>query len=489
MSYTQNGDKFIYSIKVENQSSYTDTNVVTVINPLPAGIVYDSHTNTQGTFNPSTLTWTIPSIPGKTTTFLYLKVQVVNILNGPFSINVSSTGTLTDNDLGNNSTIITVGPSGGSPAGGANPDTGIYSIDVSLNDTKCTLGETEWRLNIPSIVNGTLVNWDIFTGKGLFTYTDITKAITGTYDLWCVQGVDEFHISCAVPFTSIPVLKDKDIFDHTISTIPFADLTPADIVVLTAQYPTTDLTDYCWRVLRNADGDATSGEPVECNPAADTRFIHICSEEPCEVIPCPSCPPGILPADVLAQLPVGYVAAEGDVVFVTHPGEISIYTYNGIVWVKNCNCIALGGVAVGDDWGVEYVHNLLGSIATGKGTTTDPLYVPPTNMAVTDTSDINMSITGDGYMSPFTISGTVNEGDPLPMYASRTPGTGPFVISCATLFADTCPTGFTTASYTLVSYPTDVYENVSISGTNLNYSILADAPPGTHYINVNRNCS
>ena len=38
MSYFQNGDKFYYSIVVTNNSSYTDTNVTTVIDALPAGI-------------------------------------------------------------------------------------------------------------------------------------------------------------------------------------------------------------------------------------------------------------------------------------------------------------------------------------------------------------------------------------------------------------------------------------------------------------------
>ena len=541
MSFTQNGDKFIYAIKVENESSYTDTNVVTVIDPLPAGIAYDSHTNTQGTFVPGTLTWTIPSLPGKSETYLYLKVTVTNILNAPFTIEYTATGTLADADPGNNTTTLTASASECSPSGGGNPDTGCACIDVSINDTKCTVGVTEWRLNALSVVNGVVVSWDELTGKAIFTHVDPTLPITGTYDLWCVQGVDEFQVSCNVAFTISPTIEDKDVFNHTISTVEFADLSLADIAVLTAQYPALTLADYCWRVLRNADGDATSGEPVDCNPAADTRFIHICSEEDCEAIPCPSCPPGILPADVVLLLPVGYEPAEGDVVYVTHPGAVSIYTFDGTVWDKGCGCINLGegetntmsnvgtgdgdvfkqktgvdfelrtlkagtnvtitnnasditinavlGPGDGDDWGAEVIHHAIGSNSTGDGTMADPLVVTPTAMAVTDTSDINLTLTGDGIMTPFTISGVVNEGDPLPVYASGAPDTGPFVVNCATLFADTCPAGFTTATYTLVSYPTDVYTAVSISGTNLNYTILSTAPPGTHYINVNRSCA
>ena len=541
MSFTQNGDKFIYAIKVENESSYTDTNVVTVIDPLPAGIAYDSHVCNLGMYNPTTRTWTIQSLPGKSETYLFLKVTVTNILNAPFTIEYTATGTLSDADPGNNTTTLTASASECSPAGGGNADTGCACIDVSANDTKCTVGTTEWRLNELSVVNGVVVSWDELTGKAIFTHTDPTLPITGTYDLWCVQGVDEYQVSCNVAFTITPTIEDKDVFDHTISTVEFVDLSLADIAVLTAQYPALTLADYCWRVLRNADGDATSGEPVDCNPAADTRFIHICSEEDCEEIPCPSCPPGILPADVVLLLPEGYEPSEGDVVYVTHPGAVSIYTFDGEVWVRSCGCISLGegetntvsnigtgdgevykqktganfelrtlvagdNITIttnanditidatldpgdGDGWGDDVIHHALGSNSTGDGTVGDPLIVTPTAMAVTDTSDINLTLTGDGVMTPFTLSGVVNEGDPLPVYDSGTVGTTANSVALSTLFADTCPTGFTTPTYAVVSYPTDVYENVGIIGANLIYDIKATAPPGTHYINVSRSCA
>lgn len=537
MSYTQNGDKFIYTIKVENQSSYTDTNVVTVIDPLPAGIAYSSHTNTQGVFVPGTLSWTIPSLPGKTATYLYLKVVVNDVLEGPFSINVTTTGSLVDPELGNNTATLTVGPANCSPAGGGNPDTGCACIDVSLNDTKCTHGETQWRLDANSIVNGELVSWDELTGKAIFTHIDPSENITGTYGLWCVIGVDEYQVSCNVPFTISPTIVDKNVFDHIIKRVTAATLSPADIVVLTAQYPGLTIEDYCWGVLRNADGIATSGFYVDCDPAKDTRFIHVCSEEACEAV---LSPVGVLPADVILLLPEDYTPAEGDVVYIDHPTSISIYTFNGLTWVRTCGCkynsgevntvsnIGTGEGEVykekvgtdlkvrtlkagtnvtitnntnditisaelapgdGDGWGDDIIHHAIGSNSTGDGTVSDPLVVIPTAVAVSDTSDLNLSISGDGVMTPFTISGQVNEGSPIPVYTTGVPGTGPFVVNCATLFSDTCPVGFTTATYTVVSYPTDVYTSVTISGNNLNYTILPTAPQGTHYINVDRSCA
>ena len=215
MNYSQNGDKFIYAIKVKNLSSYTDTNIVTIIEPLPSGISYSSHTNTQGTFNPSTLTWTIPSLPGKTETFLYLKVLVTNAAPSSFAITYTATGTLTDSDLDDNTATLTANKISCSPSGGGVPDFTGTSINVALNDTVCTLGVTEWRYNPATIINGVLVDWNYLTGVGIFKYIDPTEPITGTYDLWCVQGVDEYQISCNVAWEIAPSLVDKNVFDHT----------------------------------------------------------------------------------------------------------------------------------------------------------------------------------------------------------------------------------------------------------------------------------
>ena len=107
MNYRQNGDSFSYNIIVSNGSPYADTNVVTVIDALPAGLAYSSVEKTQGSWNAGTLTWTIPSLPGKTATQLKLWVTVTDITEGPFAITYDVTGTLTDVDLSNNTKTLT----------------------------------------------------------------------------------------------------------------------------------------------------------------------------------------------------------------------------------------------------------------------------------------------------------------------------------------------------------------------------------------------
>lgn len=345
MNYRQNGDSFSYNIIVSNGSPYADTNVVTVIDALPAGLAYSSVEKTQGSWNAGTLTWTIPSLPGKTATQLKLWVTVTDITEGPFAITYDVTGTLTDVDLSNNTKTLTATQVVGAPdAGGVNDIKGTLEIDVAENDTKCTYGDTEYRLDEDSIVNGTLVSWDEETGIGIFKPIDPTLDITAAYSLWCVVGVDEFEKSPVVTIRIKAQLDNKNIFDHKISSVPYADLTNDDKDVLELQYSEITLSDYCWRLIKNADGITTSGEPIDCDESADNKIFHYCSVVYCEDIAndCPGCPLNQLPADIQALLTLeeDYTAEIGDSIEVQHPNATSSYQYTELGWVRNaCGCV------------------------------------------------------------------------------------------------------------------------------------------------------
>jgi hypothetical protein len=526
MQYNQNGDKFFYNIVVSNNSSYTDTNVVTTITPLPAGIVFDHVEYTQGSFNSTTLTWTIPSMPGKTTTSLRLWVEVTNTTLGPFSITYTSTGTLVDPNLADNTNTLTASLSGCAPdAGGVEDFTSCLCINVAENDTACTFGTTEYRLNAGSVVNGVVQDWDVITGVGNFTAIDPTLSITGTYDVWCIVGVDEYQKSCGVDFTIYPQLDDKDIFDHTISTVQYSALSPADIAVLSAQYPSVTMADFCWRVLRNADGDATSGEPVICDDSVDTKTLFFCSDIDCNTPeePCP-CPTDSCPVDVVAQFPVDYEPEIGDTVVVYHPNAMSVWVYDGTNFNKwSCGCIykisqdANNDLSLGSDnapffdlSAMTEIVELQDKVVTGisfTGTTTKTLTLTfddgstitanftdlqgsgGTYVSVSDTCSVNMSISGTGtIVDPFVISAVYNDGGPIYDYNSGVLGSTGNTLNVSTLFGMPCPAGCT-AVYTLNGYPADVYENVTLVGSTLTYDIKANAPSGTHDINIQRECT
>lgn len=345
MTYLQNGDLFYYNIVVTNNSPYTDNNVTTVIDALPAGIAYSHVVLTQGTYNSGTRTWLIPALPGRTTTSLKLYVTVTDVAQGPFTITGSTTGTLTDPNLVDNSFSLTASPSACTPdAGGVADLTSCLCIDVSQNDTECTYGTTEWRLDEDELVNGVLQYWDDATGKGGFTLIDPTLPITGKYDLWCVLGVDEFQKSCGVNFTIYPQLDNKNIFDHKISSKLYTELEAGDITVLEEQYPDLVLSEYCWRLLKNANGDTTSGEPIDCNEGQDSKFMQFCSAEDCEdlVNNCPTCLQNQLPDDValLVAAITDYEPEIGDTVMVQHPNAVSYYEYQSLGWFRSdCGCV------------------------------------------------------------------------------------------------------------------------------------------------------
>lgn len=147
-------------------------------------------------------------------------------------------------------------------------------VDVSQYGTPCSEGTTEYRFDAGSIVNGVMITWDTNTGLGEFSYIDDSLPITFEYDLFCVNGGD-FLIAEDVVHTINPAIVDKNVYDHTIENIAYADLTVPESDLLQLQYPALDLTLSSWTVIRNADGVVTSGIPVGsifsgflCDPAS-----------------------------------------------------------------------------------------------------------------------------------------------------------------------------------------------------------------------------
>jgi uncharacterized repeat protein (TIGR01451 family) len=342
-SVSYNGESIIWKIPVTNLSPFPNTNVI-VSDVMSGGMQYASHTVTKGTFDPLTGVWTVGDMSGESTETLTITVVVTDITQAPFTNTATVTGSLIEANTLDNSFTQTVTVENCPPTGAGLPDfTGCLCIDVSLNDTKCTKGVTEWRLIPSSVTNSTSYHWDQLTGKGSFTPIDPTLPITGAYDLFCVQGTSITQISCNVLFTIYPQLEDKSIFDHTISHVKITDLTPADVAVLQSQNPDLVVADYCWQVIKNANGVVTSGIPLDCDPAIDNRTFLICTAVPCTNTPCPDCPILTLPADVQAQILAdtpGYSPEKGDVVYIQHPNATSIYTFNGSGWIKSsCGCV------------------------------------------------------------------------------------------------------------------------------------------------------
>ena len=270
---TKNGDIVELLIPIRNDSPYADTNVQVQFT-IPTGLVIHTYSvlSNGGSFNATTKLWSIGGLAAHELTQIALNLKVTDITQADFTV----TGLVTSTNDPSSSTItFLIETTTCTPAAGANPDnSGCLCIDVSLNDTRCSHGITEWRLNLLSLVNGELGAWDELTGKGNFIPIDNSLPITGSYDLYCVVGINEYLIQQEVPFTISKQIKDKTPYNHIIEGAEIADLTGPEIAILEAQYPAIDVNDYCWKVLRNGDGVLTSGFPVDCNSDYDNMVTY-----------------------------------------------------------------------------------------------------------------------------------------------------------------------------------------------------------------------
>lgn len=268
--------------------------------------------------------WTIPSMtPGETIT----PTVIVKLTGTPesfdetylFRATVSGPDTLTGNNFKEDEVRYKLQTL--TPLGGTNPDnSSCLCVDVSANDTPCTEGTSEWRINEGSIVNGILQSWDVLTGKGNFTRNDPSLPLTFTYDLYCVQGESELQVSCGEIGTIYPSIVDKDVFDPTFAPEDYEDLTAPDKLVLQGLRPDINVADFCWYLLRNADGDIIGGIPLNCDATLNTKFTH---QKVNTLI-------NLLIPETGVTFPT--TPQEGDVHFVTFTNGYIVFTFGGSSW-------------------------------------------------------------------------------------------------------------------------------------------------------------
>jgi len=303
----------------------------------------------HGVYNSNTGFWTLSLQPGESASFS-VPVKMIDSTEG-LNYNYQFTHTVAglDTDPLNNSytSLLNFNTPNCDPLGSANSGSGVLLMtDVKNFTTPCNVGNTEYRLDNTSIINGTNISWNVNTGIGEWQYDDITQPITFKFSLYCVVGVTEYLIGCENTYTIYPLTINKSIFDHTILHKKGIELTQTEKDFLIAQKSLTQqqVENMCWHILVNNDGDITGGIAVECENEQDTRTFFFCSDTECDSSPnpCPECPQGSLPTDVniLVNNTPNYEKQIGDSVYVQHINGYSVYTWNGSNWVKwNCGCV------------------------------------------------------------------------------------------------------------------------------------------------------
>ncbi len=238
---------------------------------------------------------------------------------------------------------------------GSNVNFGSLCVNISeqAGITLCNQGTTEFRLVPESIVNGTLNGvWDITTGSGCFTSHNPTLPTTGTWQMFCVNGLDSYQIGCDYTFTLYPSLLNVNPFNHKVNYVNGSTLTDLEVATLQSIPAYNSLTSeqirsFCWQNIYNAANTLVGGWASDCDGEQDNRSFIYCSDEACvapPVEPCPSCPGGSMPTNVVDYINsiLNYTPTKGDNITVYHTvhGGISTYEYSGTQWVRSsCGCI------------------------------------------------------------------------------------------------------------------------------------------------------
>jgi hypothetical protein len=365
---------------------------------------------------------------------------------------------------------------------------------VANNDTPCNFGITRWEIVPGSGVNTDITKLNFITATGEYTKYLLNPGINGTfkYRMYCsVNGVD-----VSGPFEATETMTavyDTNTQNHKAGTKTGAELTLDEVATLQAQpeyalLAEDQIRSYCWNILLNGSNILVGGWAMDCNEKQDTRTFFECSTSPCDNTPnpCPTCPQGQLPTDVITAVNnyPDYTPQEGDAIYVQHPNAYAVYKWNGSQWVKwGCGCISMGSGSIGP---------------TGPQGPAGPQGIPgidgldgSTYLQVSDSCSLDLNISGDGSMAdPYIISGEVLTGAPVPLYVPGTValGSSHTVPDVGVLFTETCGAGCT-ATYTVVGYPDAVFENVVLTGITLTYDIKANAPGGgTHFIEIEKIC-
>jgi Domain of unknown function DUF11 len=533
-----NGNITTWWIPATNLSALTATGVVSTLSILPInGLKVITWETANGTFNKTTGVWSIGTLAPGATVWLKLVTEVIDIGLAPFILTYVLSGTNIDpNNVNNTGTQTLTSVVGAAVAAAIDDPNQCNCVDVSVNDTPCNVGVTEWRLSVPSFTNIASYTWDVTTGKGKIIPTTPFANSTFTYTMWCNTGSGFVQTAGPATVTITAMFDSLTPWNHKSDIVEYSELSPTDIAFIETipKYTAITLADYCWRTLRNASDVLVGAEAIECTGQQDTRHFYFCSEDTCDPTPpiCPSCPGNQLPADAITYINgiANYTPEIGDTIMVQFVDSYAYYTYETLGWTRSgCGCVykisknAGNILALGTD-NAPYLSAdiildatdekarvssndttsgyLQGKLGAGAGIAMTVLNeglnetlvisasaAPSSNVQVLDTCSVNMGITGTGTApDPFIISANYNDGNPTPNIVSISAGVTGITVDVSTLWGDACAAGCT-STYTLITYPDNVYDNVTLIGTTLTYDILADAPSGTHPFIIERDCT
>ena len=397
---TKNGDIVELIIPIRNDSSYADTNVQVEFT-IPTGLVIHSYSvlSNGGSFNTSTKIWNIGSLAAHELTKLTLNLKVTDITEADFTVTGEVTST---NDTSPSTITFVIETTTCTPAAGANPDnSGCLCLDVSLNDTRCSHGVTEWRLDLLSLVNGDLGTWNVLTGQGSFIPIDNSLPITGSYDLYCVVGIDEYLIQQEVPFTISKQIKDKTPYNHTRAIEKYVDISLDDRAIIQDLNPALDISLYCWDVIRNGDGDITAAMPINCDATQSTSVTY---QNLTQVYD---------PGEPTLNIVYPTDPEEGDMHIVTYTDGTLYSFWDGSIWIRTFSAKNIYPVSM---------------VVTGTSTKTITITMSNASIITAPFTDLDTAVTGE-LVTRVNLSGNITLLNSDTKYQNILTGTAGYLVN------------------------------------------------------------
>ena len=243
---SKNGDVVRFKLCVYNDSIHVNTNVYVLENP-PAGLQFmgiaTPFNQIKGSFNATLLKWVIGTMQPYEKVCIELLFKVVDIDIIPIGAQNCYTvfGDLNESTNIDNTSCEDITFTTCPPAIISNTnDFACVCGTVSISNSGCSRGITEWVLDASSVINSTNYTWDNLTGDYHFIHDDPREPITFCFTIRCKDALGNVlnQTDCPVCWSIPNLYEDEPSFD------PCAPLeTATDFVTLVGRDENGCLTD------------------------------------------------------------------------------------------------------------------------------------------------------------------------------------------------------------------------------------------------------
>lgn len=278
---SKNGDVVRFKLCVYNDSIHVNTNVYVLENP-PAGLQFmgiaTPFNQIKGSFNATLLKWIIGTMQPLEKVCIELLFKVVEIDIIPMGAQNCYTvfGDLNESTNVDNTSCEDITFTTCPPAIISNTnDFACVCGTVSISNSGCSRGITEWVLDASSVINSTNYTWDNLTGDYHFIHDDPREPITFCFTIRCKDSLGNVlnQTDCPVCWSIPNLYETEPSFDPCVPLETATDFVTlvgrndegclTDLEITDANKCPTDVYSTVGLVLDKADGKIKLGKFIE----------------------------------------------------------------------------------------------------------------------------------------------------------------------------------------------------------------------------------